>query len=44
MSLVHAMRPLPAGFAAYGWAPSTEELARRTGLEPVQIVRFDGNT
>ena len=28
---------------AYQWAPSTEELARRAGLDPVQIVRFDGN-
>jgi histidinol-phosphate aminotransferase/imidazoleglycerol-phosphate dehydratase/histidinol-phosphatase len=25
------------------WAPSTEELARRAGLDPVEIVRFDGN-
>ncbi|HEY6052672.1 MAG TPA: histidinol-phosphate transaminase, partial [Gaiellaceae bacterium] len=37
------MRTLPAGFTAYGWAPSTEELARRVGLDPVEIVRFDGN-
>jgi imidazoleglycerol-phosphate dehydratase/histidinol-phosphatase len=37
------MRTLPAGFAAYRWAPSTAELARLTGLDPVQIVRFDGN-
>ncbi|HSP72055.1 MAG TPA: aminotransferase class I/II-fold pyridoxal phosphate-dependent enzyme, partial [Gaiellaceae bacterium] len=37
------MRTLPAGFVAYGWAPSTEELARRAGLDPVEIVRFDGN-
>lgn len=28
---------------AYRWAPSTEELARRTGRDPVEIVRFDGN-
>ena len=38
------MRPLPTEFAAYGWAPSTSELARRVGLDPVFIVRFDGNT
>src|SRR5262249_26765774 len=25
------------------WAPSTEELARRAGLDPVEIIRFDGN-
>ncbi len=37
------MKTLPAGFAAYRWAPSTEELARRAGLDPVEIVRFDGN-
>jgi len=37
------MRPLAAEFAAYQWAPSTEELARRAGLDPVEIVRFDGN-
>jgi histidinol-phosphate/aromatic aminotransferase/cobyric acid decarboxylase-like protein/imidazoleglycerol phosphate dehydratase HisB len=37
------VRALPAGFAAYGWAPSTDELARRVGLDPVEIVRFDGN-
>jgi histidinol-phosphate/aromatic aminotransferase/cobyric acid decarboxylase-like protein/imidazoleglycerol phosphate dehydratase HisB len=37
------MKALPAEFKAYGWAASTEELARRTGLDPVQIVRFDGN-
>lgn len=37
------MRTLPAGFAAYRWAPSTEELATRAGLDPVEIVRFDGN-
>jgi len=37
------VRTLPHRFASYRWAPSTEELARRTGLDPVQIVRFDGN-
>jgi histidinol-phosphate/aromatic aminotransferase/cobyric acid decarboxylase-like protein/imidazoleglycerol phosphate dehydratase HisB len=37
------MKALPQGFAAYRWAPSTDELARRTGLDPLQIVRFDGN-
>ncbi len=38
------MRPLPAGFAAYRWAPSSEALARSSGLDPSQIIRFDGNT
>jgi imidazoleglycerol-phosphate dehydratase/histidinol-phosphatase len=37
------MRVLPASFRAYEWAPSTEELARRTGLDPLDILRFDGN-
>src|SRR2546428_13052218 len=37
------MRTLPAAFAAYRWAPSTEELALRIGVDPVDIVRFDGN-
>jgi imidazoleglycerol phosphate dehydratase HisB/histidinol-phosphate/aromatic aminotransferase/cobyric acid decarboxylase-like protein len=37
------MRTLPTAFAAYRWAPSTEELARRLGLDPLDIVRFDGN-
>ena len=34
---------LPAGFRPYEWALSTEELAQRAGLDPVEIVRFDGN-
>jgi histidinol-phosphate/aromatic aminotransferase/cobyric acid decarboxylase-like protein/imidazoleglycerol phosphate dehydratase HisB len=37
------MRPLPPSFRAYEWAPSTESLARRLGLDPVEIVRFDAN-
>ena len=37
------MRTLPVAFAAYKWAPSTEELARRVGLDAFDIVRFDGN-
>jgi imidazoleglycerol-phosphate dehydratase/histidinol-phosphatase len=37
------MKALPTGFAAYEWALSTEELAGRTGLDPLEIVRFDGN-
>jgi histidinol-phosphate/aromatic aminotransferase/cobyric acid decarboxylase-like protein/imidazoleglycerol phosphate dehydratase HisB len=37
------MKALPAGFLPYEWAPSTEELAARAGLDPVEIVRFDGN-
>jgi len=37
------MRALPQDFRPYEWAESTEELARRAGLDPVEIVRFDGN-
>jgi histidinol-phosphate aminotransferase/imidazoleglycerol-phosphate dehydratase/histidinol-phosphatase len=37
------MKALPADFKPYEWAPSTEELAARAGLDPVEIVRFDGN-
>ena len=37
------MRQLPPEFEPYSWAPSTEELAARVGLDPVEIVRYDGN-
>ena len=37
------MRALAEELRPYAWAPSTEELARRAGLDPVEIVRFDGN-
>ena len=37
------MRTLAPGYRAYEWAPSSEELARRAGLDPVHIVRFDAN-
>jgi histidinol-phosphate/aromatic aminotransferase/cobyric acid decarboxylase-like protein/imidazoleglycerol phosphate dehydratase HisB len=37
------MKPLAPEFAAYQWAPSTDELARAAGLHPAEIVRFDGN-
>jgi len=37
------VRALGSGFTTYGWAPSTAELARRAGLDPVDILRFDGN-
>lgn len=33
----------PAPLSAYQWPPSTEELARRVGLDPSRILRFDGN-
>lgn len=37
------MRALAPTFAPYVWAPSTEELARAAGLDPGEIIRFDGN-
>lgn len=37
------MRAPAEEFAPYAWAPSTKELAARAGLDPVEIVRFDGN-
>jgi histidinol-phosphate aminotransferase/imidazoleglycerol-phosphate dehydratase/histidinol-phosphatase len=37
------MRALPASYSEYTWAPSTAELARRAELDPVDIIRFDGN-
>jgi histidinol-phosphate/aromatic aminotransferase/cobyric acid decarboxylase-like protein/imidazoleglycerol phosphate dehydratase HisB len=37
------VRQLAEEFTPYAWAPSTEELARRAGLDPVEIIRFDGN-
>jgi histidinol-phosphate aminotransferase/imidazoleglycerol-phosphate dehydratase/histidinol-phosphatase len=38
------MKALSDTFAPYTWAPSTEALAEAAGLDPSQIVRFDGNT
>jgi histidinol-phosphate aminotransferase len=37
------MRSLGQRFVSYD-APSTEEIAARTGLSPAEIIRFDGNT
>ena len=38
------MRPLSPQFRAYGWAPSTAEVARLAGIRPEEVKRFDGNT
>jgi histidinol-phosphate/aromatic aminotransferase/cobyric acid decarboxylase-like protein len=40
---MHRVRPLAGTVLSYD-APSTEEIARRTGLDAAEIVRFDGNT
>jgi histidinol-phosphate/aromatic aminotransferase/cobyric acid decarboxylase-like protein/imidazoleglycerol phosphate dehydratase HisB len=37
------MRALAPDFASYRWAPSTTAIAAEVGLDPVEIVRFDGN-
>jgi histidinol-phosphate aminotransferase len=37
------MKTLAPEFRPYTWAPSTEELAHAAGLDPFEIVRFDGN-
>lgn len=42
MSAISA-RPLPEGFRPYVWAPTTEEIAARHDLDPVQVIRFDQN-
>lgn len=38
------MRPLSRAFTPYGWAMSTAEAARIAGIEPPDVLRFDGNT
>jgi histidinol-phosphate/aromatic aminotransferase/cobyric acid decarboxylase-like protein/imidazoleglycerol phosphate dehydratase HisB len=37
------VRALAPTFEPYAWAPATADLARETGLDPIEIVRFDGN-
>jgi histidinol-phosphate/aromatic aminotransferase/cobyric acid decarboxylase-like protein/imidazoleglycerol phosphate dehydratase HisB len=37
------MRALAPSFSAYSWAPSTEAIAHELGLDPVDVIRFDGN-
>src|SRR5450756_1102484 len=36
-------RPLPGGFAAYKWTAPAEDVARRRGLDPAAVIRFDAN-
>ena len=38
-----ALRPLSPEFNPYGWAPATAEIARIAGIDPVEVLRFDGN-
>ena len=37
------MKALGATFQPYRWAPTTLDLARRAGIDPIELVRFDGN-
>jgi histidinol-phosphate/aromatic aminotransferase/cobyric acid decarboxylase-like protein/imidazoleglycerol phosphate dehydratase HisB len=37
------VRPLSQDFRPYAWAPSNEEIARYAGVDPVRVLRFDGN-
>jgi len=37
------MRPLPVQYEPYEWAISTAEAARIAGIEPGDVLRFDGN-
>ena len=38
------MRPLSPQFRPYTWALSTVDIARRAGIAPEDVLRFDGNT
>ncbi len=37
------MRTLSPEFTGYGWAPSTAEIARLAGIDPIEVVRYDAN-
>jgi histidinol-phosphate aminotransferase len=38
------VRPLPPAFEPYRWALSTTAIARIAGVQPDEVLRFDGNT
>jgi histidinol-phosphate aminotransferase len=38
------VRPLSTQFRPYAWALSSAEIARRAGIPPADVLRFDGNT
>jgi histidinol-phosphate aminotransferase len=38
------VRPLSPQFRPYSWALSAAEIARRSGIRPEDVLRFDGNT
>jgi histidinol-phosphate aminotransferase/imidazoleglycerol-phosphate dehydratase/histidinol-phosphatase len=37
------VKALAPSFQPYRWAPTTIDLAQRAGIDPVELVRFDGN-
>ena len=37
------MRALSPEFTGYGWAPSTADIARLAGIDPIEVIRYDGN-
>jgi histidinol-phosphate/aromatic aminotransferase/cobyric acid decarboxylase-like protein/imidazoleglycerol phosphate dehydratase HisB len=37
------MRTLSPEFTGYGWAPSTADIAHLAGIDPIEVIRFDGN-
>jgi len=37
------MRAISPAFTGYGWAPSTAEIARLAGVDPIEVIRYDGN-
>ena len=37
------MKALSEQFQGYGWAPSTAEIAELAGIDPIEVVRYDGN-
>src|SRR5206468_4890064 len=38
-----AMRAVSPEFTGYGWAPSTADIARLAGIDPIEVIRYDGN-
>jgi histidinol-phosphate/aromatic aminotransferase/cobyric acid decarboxylase-like protein/imidazoleglycerol phosphate dehydratase HisB len=38
------MRALAPAFTPYKWAPPSDDVARRAGIDPSQVLRFDQNT
>jgi len=38
------VRPLSLQFRPYTWALATVEIAKRAGIPPAEVLRFDGNT